>query len=1586
VNPLSVSREIEKAYRRYLHSTFTPRSPALRDAFHWALEQEFRLTRGPLLQASPPFERGCSLRQLVDEGVLHEGFLRLTDDIFPIDRALYAHQEIAIRKAVGARRNLVVATGTGSGKTECFLLPTLDSLLREADEGRLNDPGVRALFLYPMNALANDQLRRLRRLLAPFPEISFGRYVGETVETPKNAEADFRERYPREPRVRNELLSREAMQAGPPHILITNFAMLEYLLLRPRDSSLFDGPTGSHWRAVALDEAHVYDGADGAEIAMLFRRLRDRVVGSEPGRLQCYATSATLGRGIDDYPELLEFARALFDEPFEWRPSDPALQDIVSASRRARSGAAACYTLPPSIYGKLNTARSSDERVTRVRAVLAADAPEALPGGQTAASAEAVLASVLERDSRVLAVQARLEKGAAELGDIAELAFGSKSSTDDLIELVDAAVNARHHSDETSLLPARYHFFLRSLEGAFVCLRTDHPSGEPRLLLAPHDACPSCAREGRPSAMFELGTCRRCGAEYVVGLQRGSQVVQAPPFARLTYLLLGDAVAVEDEDELDPGPDGDEAEARRFLCPGCGLVGDAADFSCSCDPVGRPPTRSQVTLVKPAKGSNVVRRCGACAGRTGGEIITRFTPGADAPVSVVATGIYQQLPPSADLSMADEVGEGRKLLVFADSRQDAAFFAPYLERTYGRLVQRALILGGLSGGPADSVLRAEDLVYPMLREAERRLVVDPEGSRAANQALVRTWLLQEIVASDRRQSLEGTGLIEIAVAFPRRFEAPRPLLDLGFSPAESEDLIRLLLDTVRASAAVTVPEGVDIRDDAFAPRNREYGLRGEGSQSDVISWLPGRGSNRRLDLLRKVFATKAISADPAKLLREIWDYLSNPNGIWAATLVGYSDKRHGALWRLSHERLEFIRLTETHRPLRCQRCRQIWWRSVADVCPAYACEGVLERLTADGEIRENHYAHLYETLDPVGIAVQEHTAQWTPSAGSRIQDEFMRGRVNVLSCSTTFELGVDVGEVEAVLLRNMPPSPANYVQRAGRAGRRTTSAALVVTFAQRRNHDLAFFAHPLRMVEGVIRPPRIVVDNPTIVRRHVHSVAFAAFEREVEEHRDVGAFFQPPEGNEDAADSRFMDWLRAHPASLGEAVRRVVPRATATSVGVESWDWVEALVEESEEDPTRGWLRRAGDEVRSEIDEIRARIDEAVQQDRFGAAEGLKRQRTTLLRTSLLSFLARRNVLPKYGFPVDVVPLDLARTGDADAARLQLDRDLKMAIADYAPGAEVVAAKALWRSTGLRVQSGRDWPKRAFGVCRDCGAVRQATGDLDAECRVCGSTGLDQFLSGNFVIPVFGFVGERSASKPGDSRPGRAWSTESYFSEYQDFEPPFELVPELSRHGHLTHRRVSRQGRITVVNRGPGGRGYQLCHTCGYAQAAPNPGATSGRRSGTDHRDIRRAAGRTCSSWLQSAYLGHEYLTDVVEIRTTVPMSDQDARSGLYALLEGAAALSIKRDELDGTLHRYAVGDPRAFVVFDTVPGGAGHAQRVGQRLPEVVNAGLERVLDCECGVDTSCYSCLRSYANQPWHESLVRGAAVRILSALAGR
>src|SRR6266516_934772 len=329
VDAIATSALLSATYRRYLRSLLPVRDPALATALAGCIATSPLLTKGPLLEATPPYRTGASLRDLIGEGVLDPAFARLGGPALPLDRPLYTHQEQALRKAA-AGRNLVVATGTGSGKTESFLLPVLSALTAKHEAEALG-PGVRALLLYPMNALANDQLRRLRRLLAAVPQITFGRYTGDTPERPAEGASLFESLNPGEPRLPNELLS-------------------------PADMELFEGKHGGHWRFVVLDEAHVYDGAKAEEVGMLLRRLRERVGrGRADAAFQAIATSATVG----DRPRAVtDFAAKLFDAPFEWVDGDPARQDLVGARRVDIPAGALWGPLGPDGY--LSLAASGD--------------------------------------------------------------------------------------------------------------------------------------------------------------------------------------------------------------------------------------------------------------------------------------------------------------------------------------------------------------------------------------------------------------------------------------------------------------------------------------------------------------------------------------------------------------------------------------------------------------------------------------------------------------------------------------------------------------------------------------------------------------------------------------------------------------------------------------------------------------------------------------------------------------------------------------------------------------------------------------------------------------------------------------------------------------------------------------------------------------------------------------------------------------------------------------------------------------------------------------------------------------------------
>ncbi|MGH9228024.1 MAG: DEAD/DEAH box helicase [Acidimicrobiales bacterium] len=1577
IDPIAASDRVERDYRSYLASTFSFADASLRHDLETRLTEPGRVRRGPILQAAPPYRPGATLTDLVEDGVLHPGLLERDDDKLPADRPLYVHQEQAIR-ATRHGRNLVIATGTGSGKTECYLLPVLDHLLRERDAGTLRQPGVRALLLYPMNALANDQMQRIRDLFAPYPDITFGRYVGDTEHTRERAVARYRQQHGTEP-LPNELVDRDAMKATPPHVLLTNYAMLEYLLLRPADSPFFDGTTGAHWRFVVLDEVHVYDGARGTELGMLLRRVRDRVRGSKPGVLQCIATSATLGRGTQDAPAVANYASDLFDEEF-------TTEDVVHPDRLPLGSDDARWALTPAALERLHTAWVTGEPAEQLLATVGDLSGDA--GVTPTGDRNAVLHSLLAHEHHVVELQRALEARSVDLADISTVMETFRHPQRTVVQLVELGIAARPDSQSAPLIPARYHLFLRASEGAYVCWSPHHPAAEPRIVLDRHEHCPTCLRSAVTSQMFELAICRLCGIDYMIGqLEDGDGVrrlTHAAAHQRSLVHVLRERgnpdAAVDEDEEAVSGSVDDQRLDHAYLCTGCGALGDTQVCPCGCRGAG-----TIAVFIANTKKGDELRRCVACGRHSTASVTLRFLSGSEAPVSVVATSLYQSLPPLTTTSRRASAN-GRKLLMFSDSRQDAAFFAPYLQRTYTRAVERRLLWSLLRDDPEP--FRVDDLLPRLRRRAEDVGVLDEDRGRTNTDDAL-TWLLAELLATDRRQSLDGVGLAEIVPRIPRKLDPLVSLRPLNLDEDDAFDVLRLLLDSVRHGAAVGIPDGVDVRDDPhFAPRNTSTRLREAGSENGVLAWLPGRGLNRRLDLVEKIVAAKGVDVDGRALLTDLWREITEADSPLRSVLVARDVPRLGTVFTLDAGQIEFIARSAAHQPYRCDQCRQLWWRSVASVCPTYRCRGSL--VPAD-EVEPNHYRSLYEGLEPIPLVVEEHTGQLRTQRASELQQKFVDGEVNALSCSTTFELGVDVGDVQAVLMRNVPPSSANYVQRAGRAGRRLDTAALVVTFAQRRSHDLHFFEHPGALVDGHVRPPIVVMDNEAIVRRHVHAVAWSMFERgrvdanEPEAHQ-VQDLVLPQEGATLA--NRFLDWLATHPSQLAEHLGGIVPPRVAEDIDIRGWTWVDRL-SDPDADGVGGWLTSGVAEVRDDLDELAKLEAKASSEGKHKWAHSLQRTRRTLAERRVLDFLARTGVLPKYGFPVDVVDLDLSRSQEA-TANVELTRDLKMAILEFAPGARVVAANHLWVSKGIRQSPGKDLPMYEWGICEGCGVLRSqvVTADTDRDevlvdpCAHCGSELFASGQRGRYVVPEFGFVGDRDPNEPGETRPPREGYLQTYFAEYRGSPPDPETI-DLG--GVPIVSRTSRRGWVTVFNRGRTGHGFAFCNWCGYASDQRPARPKKGQRA---PHAAPHSGTRECSGPILTIDLGHRYLTNVMELEVPLDKSsagrDVAALSTLHGLIAALPVIGVSQGDVGGSLSVSPAGQ-RSIVMFDEVPGGAGHTRFVRDRLADLVAAAIERVGGCSCGQDTSCYGCLRTYTNQRDHDRLIRGASLEVLTALVG-
>lgn len=1535
IDPLETARQIETSYKRYLKTLLAPRDERLADAFDATITSTKELIRGPILELTPPYETGATARQLIDEQVLHPGFARLDSPALPIDQRLYVHQETAIRKFLTGR-NLVVSTGTGSGKTESFLVPILNTLIEEHADGTLG-PGVRALLLYPMNALANDQLKRIRNILTAVPEITFGRYTGETLPGRDAAEKDFLQNNPGLPRLPNELLSRDEMRASPPHLLLTNYAMLEYLLLRPGDIDLFDGPYAGTWRFIVMDEAHVYDGAQGSEVAMLLRRLKQRV--APKAELQCIATSASLTGSAG---EAMTFAGNLFDATFEYEDDDASRQDLVEPTRKK-------YTTQPT--WKL----TGDQILQLSRPGADLDQICRLSGNDD-------IGQALHTEQAIVDLKNALSAGPRDVRQLQDELWPDDPQAADKLDALVALGSEITDSAGHPVLSARYHLFVRATEGAFVSFADDGP----QIFLGRHEVDPDTGR-----AVFEFGTCNRCGAVHLAGEidLRGKDEYFVPTKkadSSVRWLVLADADAdtVVDEDEQTLAKDAVKLDSTtRRLCTSCGFLADAGSSRC-----GSPSCGSEQTLLvrEHARKTRVMSRCTEC-GTQSRQGIRRLRTDTNAAPAVVTTALYQQLP-EAIREAADQAGSGRKLLMFSDSRQAAAFAAPYLDRTYSRMLERRYITQALQdpdAGGGDLTLGGLATLTREKAEAAKHFPPSLGGieiTKAVNQ-----WLMSELITLESRQSLEGLGLMRVSL---RRDDAVplRGFTALGLSQDEAWALLNELVKTVRMQGAVSLLNRVDIKDERFAPRNTRVRMRSTGSDrtKQIISWNPSGHpgtTNARITFLKKVLAALSNATPADKVLDGCWRLLEK-----SGYLVSEAE-RAGHVFQLDHNRLSLTSGLACDW-YRCGTCRLTTAFSVRNVCPNSRCTGTLEPFAVPAPDSDtNHYRVTYQTMNTIPLSAREHTAQWDAKEAARIQRDFIAGQVNVLSCSTTFELGVDVGDLQSVVMRNMPPRTANYVQRAGRAGRRAASAALVVTYAKRAAHDLAQYQNPISMIAGQMRIPWVPTDNGRIARRHAHSIALAAYWRNCYDRlgqtwKSTGDFFTSPAEGQPSPAARVVEYLTPVPPQVNEALREALPVSVQAEIGLLDGSWVSKLGR---------LLAKAEKEIRDDIVQFNELIGEAVQKENYRLAGRLKDTLKTIKSRDLLGFLANRNILPKYGFPVDTVELRTLHAVDPIGRQLELDRDLSLAIYEYAPGNEVVAGGKVWTSVGLRKAPGRELDQFKYRICQNCQRF-QCGRELDAN-EPCPSCQKPYGNERKLLLPEFGFVASRESRDVGTAPPERRWHGASYVED-----PGEELATYLwsGGGGFGVKARAGKRATLAMVSDGTG-EGFQVCQRCGWAQ----PVERGNRRKKHQHPET----GKDCDGRIDTFSLGHRYQSDVAEFTFDAVAYPSDAEaiwlSTLYALLEGAShALEISRDDIDGA-QSWSLDQRRSIVLFDTVPGGAGAAKRIAENIEQVLHAALRRVQDCDCGEETSCYGCLRSYRNARVHEKLSREAALKVLGCV---
>ncbi len=1653
-NPYNLAQSIEATLKRYIPTTLniSRNYPRLRQRFRELLAEQ-ELVKGPYVEALPDFEKGAALRALLRKngGFLHDGLAGLPDAL--LDRPLHRHQAEALERACKMLESFLAATGTGSGKTEMFLYPIANMLL---DDPEPRAPGVRALIIYPMNALANDQLfYRIAPLFGRHlgqHHLTFGRYTSQIRAKAKledelaGLEANERLMEALGGTIpQNWLVTREQMLETPPKLLLTNYAMLEHLLLLPRNEPLFAQST---LRCIVLDEIHTYTGAQATEVAFLLRKLKNRLQLTHP--VQVFGTSASLNADPGSDAKLLEFGSNLFGEP---------VHAVIRGQRKAHAGLSGndpTWSLSAKAWEELGRIiaeylRFGDEDQTQAIAfwnekTQALGLPDpALPADQAAGP---VLVRLFQ-GNREIREAARL-LSAGHVLPFAELAGRIFPATDPdfqitaLNAVIQAGTLARAHPEAFPLLPARYHIVANGIGG--VCISLDPGKEEGWGEMKPFRG--GYGDDGRP--FYPLLVCRRCGQPFwegqalgdglypVTGSKRESGTVR-----KVFWLGQSRLGSLDEDDEELEGPTATSPPAAKLSTtkskskskakPGLhaeSKSGGEQQQTAHLDPVrGMLCARGadtvalhQVDVRHDEEEHRIfVRRCPACGAQAGGgvpEIVSAMHPGDEAMAAVICQHVLDALPADANRSSELPLG-GRNLLTFSDNRQDASYFAPYFERTANDLALRSAMYQSLAREPEESFTfdeLAQD-VLKLWRQDARPVIVDGTGKvleKRSKQLEVLTGMVaaEFCTSVGRRISLEGQGAARV-IYEPKAFQAFIDQLS-RILPRHKEDaagLAQILLEHIRRERAITTPHDgdVDMTDTAIwgefsAQPLRSFERHRTQGGGASHAWAPGPDSRRHNR--RTWFLVERLGwswSETRDFLAEAWEALRKGKLLLPA--------KPGFVLDEQAIRVGFSESVPLHQ---CTQCGLKFFHHVQELCPAFRCTGRLHRIQDEERQAlhlENHYLHLYAAARLRTLRAREHTAILSQEIRQEIEKDFAQRELNLLSCTTTMEMGVDLGELESVACLNIPPGISNYQQRTGRAGRRAQAAPFCVTLAKGSRYDQSVFRVFQEYLRAAPPVPRVHLGNAQLLRRHQFSILLAGLLRQRIAEADLNAPTLRDFFGETSGPGAFQDFIDAalHWLSSPHGAARL-SEAEALAAMPTPTDSVNSGVGLSGPALSNAFvaaLERFGSAILERHAIYLAKRDEYAAQQSFAKAAHWERQAKRFLGQFLLPQLSLHGLIPTYSFPVHSLTLEVLREQKSntslDPAEISLTRDAALGISEYAPGSRVAANGRVWTSAGLTYSPRQFMPERVFKACPECHhvEVREERGDLSGECPFCGHE--KRGLAHAFVEP-FGFVTdyrEREGANPAHVRPRKIFADEArLLTQARD--------RDFSASGHVGVRkallpgvgtRETEAGRMFVVNKGPYGQGFHRCPLCNRMESAKSKAKLLKK-----HDDIR--SGSTCASQTLSppTCLAHTFCTDIAILRFLDPLTDgpgsgrpESGRSGgecsgeimAVTLSEAMRFAAVELLEIQDNEFKASVklrGDRPDVILYDAVPGGAGYAKALLEMPMAELLAAAVRKLRCPADCDTACRVCLCDYSNQMRWDSFQRKPVLAWLEKLLGR